>query len=486
MLRSLRARLLASYLGIIAIVLLMVTFALLGFATVSTVRYVPALQELSAISLNNQYELLQLVDAGASAEQLEQFFEVSADAYGVRILVTEASSRQIIYDTGDTASWVGVVVDDVSRPQRTALNVAADSIFGRYQHPNGTSWLVYAQPTGAFSRSLIFYAQPEPTPTAFFSAFFLRPLLSAGVLATVIAVLLAFGITQSVVKPLRRMARAAEAIAGGDYNQQVDVDGPDEIQRVATSFNSMVWQVKQTQQAQQDFVANVSHDLKTPLTIVQGWSQALLDGTADSAEERDQAATVIHEESERMGRMVAQLLDLARLESGTLALSLQPVALTPLLRDVVYAMQPTATSAEIDLQFHADAHPIVQGDSDRLTQIFTNLIGNGIAYTTRPGRVMVALTVAPGAQAIVRVQDSGPGISAEELPRVFERFYRVDKSRQRRSNSQGSGLGLAIVKELVEAHGGRISAESVAGESTAFVVRLPLSSYANSAEGGLI
>ncbi len=478
MLASLRERLLVSYLGIIAMVLLMVTFALLGFATVSTVRYVPVLQRLAALSLTNQYELLQLRDAGTDARTIEEFLETTAVQQGVRILVAEARTRQVAYDTSDEDSWVGVIVTDVNQPQRVALDVTQGSIFGRFRHPNGTSWLVYAQPTGAFSRSLIFYAQPEPTPGAFFGEFFARPLIAAGALATVIAFVLAFGITQSVVRPLQRLAGAAEAIARGNYNQRVTPEGPTEVRRLAASFNSMAHQVKQTQQAQRDFLANVSHDLKTPLTAVSGWSHALLDGTAVSPEEQRQAATVIRDETDRMSRMVSQLLDLARIESGQLELVRQPLDLNAVLRDVAQTSTPAADEAAVVLQLDLAAIPPVSGDADRLTQVFGNLIDNAIIHSP-PGctiRVTSQTAVANGRprQVQIQVQDNGSGIAPDELPRIFERFYQVDKSRQRTAGKQGYGLGLAIVRELVEAHGGSITAASKPGEGTTFSVLLPV------------
>ena len=169
-------------------------------------------------------------------------------------------------------------------------NVGRGSIFGSFIHTNGSHWLVFAEPNPALGRALIFYAQPEPTAGEFFNEFFLSPLVFAGALAVLLALLLAVIIARSVARPLHTMAGAAEAIARGEYDQRVPPQGPDEVQRVAGSFNSMAAQVKASQQVQRDFVANVSHDLKTPLTAISGWSQALLDGAAEAPAERRRAA----------------------------------------------------------------------------------------------------------------------------------------------------------------------------------------------------
>jgi two-component system sensor histidine kinase ResE len=233
----------------------------------------------------------------------------------------------------------------------------------------------------------------------------------------------------------------------------------------------MAAQVKATQQAQRDFVANVSHDLKTPLTAITGWSQALLDGAADTPDEQQRAAQTIHDEAERMARLVNELLDLARLESGQLQMKMRPVDLSEIMADVYHSHVPQARARSIDLELENPGPLMVHGDPDRLTQVFTNLADNALAYTPTGGKVRLVTRADDGwAEGIVT--DNGPGIPEEELPRVFERFYRLEKSRARSEDGRGAGLGLAIVHELVTAHGGRISVSSSLGLGTAFVVRL--------------
>lgn len=473
MLRTLRGRLLLSFVVVILVGLLIVAISLFGFASVSDARLLPSLERLSAISRTNQRELLQLWGAGAGSDELQGLLYNTSEQANVRILVVDTSAEEIVFDTATGDDWVGDQLTNVDRPQSLVLtNVGRGSIFGTFVHDNGSRWLVFAEPDPALGLALIFYAQPEPTAGEFFNEYFLRPLLYAGVLAVLLAVLLAIIIARSVARPLGTMAGAAEAIARGDYDQRVPQEGPDEVQRVAGSFNSMAAQVKATQQAQRDFVANVSHDLKTPLTAISGWSQALLDGAADAPEERQRAAETIHVEAERMSRLVNELLDLARLESGQMQMTMQRVDLNDVLADVHRSQLPNARAKTIDLELSVEGKALVMGDPDRLAQIFTNLAGNALAYTSAGGAVRLASRV-NGTQVEGIVSDTGPGIPEEEIPRVFERFYRLEKSRARGEHGRGSGLGLAIVHELVTAHGGTISVSSQAGRGTAFVVGLP-------------
>jgi signal transduction histidine kinase len=252
----------------------------------------------------------------------------------------------------------------------------------------------------------------------------------------------------------------------------VPPEGPDEVRRVADSFNTMAAQVKATQAAQRDFVANVSHDLKTPLTAISGWSQALLDGAAETPDELQHAAETIYNEAARMARLVNDLLDLARMESGQLQLQRREVDLSEVITDVYRSQLPRARARQIDLRLDALQALPVYGDPDRLAQVFTNLVDNALTYTPSGGEVRLATRAANGSAEGI-VTDTGPGIPEAELPRVFERFYRLEKSRARSEDGRGSGLGLAIVAELVAAQGGQVSVTSQVGRGTAFVVRLP-------------
>lgn len=299
-------------------------------------------------------------------------------------------------------------------------------------------------------------------------------LVWAGLVALFLSVAVAAVMAYSIARPLDRIAQAAEEIASGHYDQELDISSPAEVARLAASFNSMARQVKTTMQSQQDLIANVSHDLKTPLTSIQGFSQALLDGTASDDAARERAAAIIHEEASRMRRLVEDLLDLARLEAGQVALAREPVDVGRLLHACAARFAPQAKRADVTLEVQVPAVlPQVLGDGDRLGQVFGNLVDNALKHagsSTDEGRVI--LQVEPRDHSVVcSVTDNGAGIPAEDLARIFERFYQVDKARTRRTS--GAGLGLAIAQEIVQAHGGQIWAESVQGLGTRFTVELP-------------
>jgi signal transduction histidine kinase len=239
------------------------------------------------------------------------------------------------------------------------------------------------------------------------------------------------------------------------------------VRDVAEAFNQMSATIQAEQQTQQDFLANVSHDLKTPLTSIQGYSQAIIDGaTGDPVE----AARIIHEEAERMNRMVVELTDLARLQSGRLTIQSVPIDLGRVAAAVGQRLAIVAREKGVSLTVDAPSMPEINGDGDRLVQVLTNLISNAIQFTPAGGSVSVKAQVRDGGVEVV-VQDTGIGIPPDELPRIFERFYQVDKARGPR---RGTGLGLAIVQEIVQLHGGSISAAS-AGENrgSTFTVWLP-------------
>jgi signal transduction histidine kinase len=291
--------------------------------------------------------------------------------------------------------------------------------------------------------------------------------------AFLLSIVLAVVIARTVTQPLTNVARASEAMARGQYEQSVPLEGPDEVSRVADSFNKMASQVANSQQAQRDFVANVSHDLKTPITSILGWSQSLVDGTASEGEQQRRAASVIHDETARLERMVNQLLDLARLESGQLRLLLEQVDLEQLLIEIQQNFDHRTQEAGIGLSLNIQPVPRVMADRDRMSQILTNLMDNALTHTQTGGQIRLGLHPFGEAMVEIAVQDTGRGIPPEELSRIFERFYQVDKSRSDRDQGQGSGLGLSIVKELVEAHQGKITAQSQIGMGTTFIIHLP-------------
>jgi signal transduction histidine kinase len=294
---------------------------------------------------------------------------------------------------------------------------------------------------------------------------------AAGV-ALIVSIFFAWLITRWIVGPLQTTAAAARAVASGDYDQRITPSGPEETRSLAASFNEMVQQVRTSQKAMRDFVANVSHELKTPLTSIMGFAQALLDRTASDPESQERAARVIYDESNRLRRLVEGLLDLARLDSGQMSFERGPVDLNALLSTVIEKLSFKAQEKEVAVETSFADLPVVIGDGDRLAQVFTNLIDNGLNHTPREGKIRVA-TKLDEEWVVIDVEDSGAGIPEEELSRIFERFYRLDKARTGGSE-HGTGLGLAISREIIHAHAGLISARSIPGIGSRFTIRLPI------------
>jgi histidine kinase len=259
-------------------------------------------------------------------------------------------------------------------------------------------------------------------------------------------------------------------VAEGDYQQRVPESGLREVRDVARAFNRMSEQVELNNQAQRDLLANVSHDLKTPLTSIQGFSQAIMDGAAPNP---THAASIIYEEAGRLTRLVNQLTELARLKAGRLTMRQDRVDLAALVNAMAEKVEVVAQKKQIALHLQVTPVPLVRGDGDRLAQVVTNLLSNAVKYTPIGGEIW-AQVGQESAGVRLSIQDNGIGIPQEDISRIFERFYQVDKVRSTATSTRGHGLGLAIVQEIVEAHGGKIQALSDGrGKGSTFSVWLP-------------
>ena len=284
----------------------------------------------------------------------------------------------------------------------------------------------------------------------------LPKLVEAGLIALVLALALALVLSRALARPLSELAAAAEDIAEGNYGRRVDISTRDEIGVVGGSFNRMAEAVERARTLQRDFLANVSHELKTPLTSLIGFSQALVDGSLRTAEERARAAEIINEEAHRVLRMSQELLDLARVESGQLPIHLGEVDLHALLEQEIEIVRPRADARhlKLDLRAPAQLRPVL-ADVERLHQIVDNLLDNAVKYALEGTEVEVAVT--SGLQNVEVAVSNGVGSNPPDPDRIFERFYRGDPART--SAAGGVGLGLSISRELAAALGGRLWAE---------------------------
>jgi len=464
MFRSLNSRLLLSYVIVILVCLLVAGVALLVALRIRQVQQRFIYQRLSDVA---RVTIVAARGRDIDLERLAPLLRRVDQTRDMRILLLDPRGS--------------VVLD--SRDESEGQNLLAGARFdrnpeggqrGSFTDAGGQTWLFVALPWPAPpAPEMLVFAAPQPRGAALVWARenLFSPLLWAGLAALVLSVLLALLISRSIVAPLQRVAGAAEGIARGETGTRAPVSGPAEIQALARSFNTMADQVEAVQQSQRDLVANVSHELKTPLTSIQGFSQALLDGTAREPEAAARAAHIIHAEAAAMHRLVDELLTLARFDAGQMVMARDPVELGPLLRGCIERLAHQAQEASVALELEVPERLFVTGDTDRLAQVFTNLLDNSVAHTPVGGKVTaVACRVDKDHAVEVTVTDTGEGIPANALSRIFERFYQVDKARQR---SRRAGLGLAIIKEIVTAHGGVITVESVVGLGSKFTVRLP-------------
>ena len=296
-----------------------------------------------------------------------------------------------------------------------------------------------------------------------------RMLIIAAAGATIAALLLGIVLARTLTRPLRELTGATHAVARGDLGRQVAVRSRDELGQLAAAFNRMSRDLAYAEERRRQMTADIAHDLRTPISIIQGHAEALRDGVLPATPDSFQ---LIHEEALRLNRLVEDLRTLSRAETGELSLVSRPVALLPWLQRLVTAQQPQAQNLNVTLSLEVDddvSEASVTMDPDRMAQVLNNLLDNALRHTPEGGEVTVRARRAR-AELHLLVQDTGPGIAAADLPHVFERFYRGDRARGRHAG--GSGLGLAIARSIVEAHGGRIWAESEPGKGATFAVAL--------------
>ena len=290
--------------------------------------------------------------------------------------------------------------------------------------------------------------------------------LTVGLLALVLGSLL----FRQITSPLEALSQSAQAIAGGDLRQRILVRSNDEIGQVAKSFNQMAESLAQSDAQRRNMIADIAHELRTPLTLIQGNLEALVDGVYDLTPEN---VAAVHRQSVVLSRLVADLRDLALAESGQLKLERKTVSLAKVIVQVGGSVEIPAREKDVSLKIEiAEGLPDVEADEQRIAQVLFNLMSNALRHTPAGGTITISAELHEN-RVVVSVRDTGTGISPEDLPHIFERFYRADRSRAR--SSGGSGLGLTIAKQIVEAHGGQIWAQSWLGVGSTFTFSMPLS-----------
>ena len=295
-------------------------------------------------------------------------------------------------------------------------------------------------------------------------------LLMAGViLFSIVMGYLVFKGLRRIMHPLYELQQAVRRMSTGDYGTRVAVASNDEVGQLSAAFNHMAEAIQQEDQERKAFLATVSHELRTPISYVKGYSESIQNGLIEG-EQKDEAICLIAREANRMERLTNELMQLVQREAEGLG-ELYPIALAETLRDSVELVRAKAAEKEMTVLLDVDEEMIVEADEEKMRQILINLLENAIRYSGR-GTSIRLRAVPEGRAAVIQIEDSGIGIPREDLPRITERFYRVNKARSRADG--GSGLGLSIVNQLVSQHHGTLHIESELGQGTTVTVRLPL------------
>lgn len=549
MIPSLRVKLIVAFVFVIFLSLLLASSAFVFLLREYQTQIKLGQLENIAGTMSVQARLLER--AGASPKQIALFMQEQAKEVDVRILLLDPQGI-VVEDSQDELRGQQVSLPgNLQRQSRRAYsfvyrgNTGGENLFLVISGPRPISSSNEPFISRAPAYSLVLAVPQQSVASAWLE---LAPSLSLAALISLVAsVGVAILLSRSISRPISAITRASEEMATGNYDQSIPVSGRDEIARMAAAFNTMAAEVKASHRTLRDFLANVSHELKTPLTSIQGFSQAMVDGAIKDAGGYAAAGRIINEEAERMRRLVEDLLYLSKIESGQIPMEKLPVNLEALIDSCVKKVEIQAKRAEIPITVQVDSLPVIRGDAHRLEQVFINLLDNALKHTPNGGAITIkgrtvpaqgieateaklpvatgrlrpadpvqdgghnrlarpgqaeasSRSVEPEGDAMVfefgpprkavagrsnqeadgremcslvqfAVHNTGSTIAPEELDKVFERFYQVDKSRAK--SIGGTGLGLAIVKEIVQAHGGFVEVRSEPLKGTEFIVYLP-------------
>src|SRR6266702_396498 len=485
---SLRVKLILSYLGValgaILILAIVVSIAVQNYFASTEQNLLRAHAVYEAQYIEYQYRAL-----GSSWDRVSPERIQTSDP--VLLIVTDTNNAQLLCRQ---PAFLSLDCDDPARKQALVQALQGQEVSGHIQgstdDSSAFSGLYISLPLRSNEQAngqiigAMLLAEPEQYPTGFSPNDFLAnvnlAIFITGLVVAFIVLVFSMLLARRLTRPLESLTVAAEQMKSGNYSQRVTPPkSRDELERLTVSFNAMagtiesdVNELRRQEQLRRDLLANIAHDLATPLTAIQGFSEALADDVIADAVARHDTAPLICREVQRQRRLVGDMQDMIALESGRAHLELAPLDLNWMVDETLAVMRPECEQAGITVQNEiAPTTPLVLADSDRITQVLLNLLDNARRHTPVGGKLTVGARPA-GKMLTVCVSDTGTGIDPADLPHIFERFYRVDRART--TSTGGSGLGLAIVKAIITAHGGTISAESSMGQGTRIQFSLPL------------
>lgn len=472
--KSIRSRITLTY-------IVLATAVLIAIGFLSSRQLESYFRSFLADQLRTEADLVNTslsIVRGTTIKDMDDFVKKLAARTGYRITLIDSSGTVLLDSAVPLADLAGIE-NHLHRPEfqqaqryghgsniRHSTTVGKDSLYVAQRIPDSMPVTVGAR--AAFIRLAI----PLESVQALVAE--IRFIIVAASLVVLLLVLVASVIlSRRIAQPLTHITQQVEEIRSGNLETRIAVPSRDEIGQLAQAVNELVEklkndevQLRKLQQVRSEFLGNVSHELRTPIFSLQGYLETLLDGAIDDPSVSRDFLEKAHAQVVRLNALLTDLIDISRIESGEMKMSFRYFALHEFLDSLVAELKPTAEQRRVTLQLVASPDDIrVLGDRERLRQALSNLIDNAIKYNRESGTVTVSYTDL-GNQVRVEVSDTGIGIASEHLPRIFERFYRVDKERSRQAG--GTGLGLAIVKHIVEAHGSKIEVSSEVGKGSTF------------------
>lgn len=401
-------------------------------------------------------------------DELDQMVDALGAAIGARLFIYQGENTQkLLSAEGGREAKEAPLLADVKR-------ILAGETVVRKKHfsPGLNTYVVFVgmpvKSGGEVSGMVLLFSPIDQVNRTLFRVYGI--IWGAALFALLVGGVVIYLTSRRLSRPVAEITEAAAALAQGDFDREIMAAGDDEIGQLAASFDFMRKRLKNLERSRQEFIATISHELRTPLTSIRGFIQAVLDGIIPQ-EEQEKYLRLAGAESERLTRLVGDLLELARLRAGSIRLRRAPVDLLEVAGEAAAEFRLLAGRRKIALEPHpGSGRVMVSGDRDRLRQILLNLLSNAVKYTGEDGEIQVIISRQDD-RVVLTVRDNGTGIPQEDLQRIFEKFQRG--SRAGDASAGGSGLGLAIVKELAELHGGRVSARSEPGKGTEISVELP-------------
>ncbi|GCE11108.1 sensor histidine kinase [Tengunoibacter tsumagoiensis] len=448
-----------------------------------------------SVVVQNYYAQLQSERLTALAEDVQQYAHSlysQGEPLNASILRAFPNDLLLMTDTTNTpfCSYRYISPDNCNNP--TVLQVLHQALGGNFSQQNTiniTTRKDQVIPSQYICQSIevngkvigaFFLSEPQISPDTNIMSLINRSILITGLIVAAVAAIISYLVARGLTRPLDRLITAATKMKQGEYAQRVELPTSlDEIGRLGQTFNEMagtieadINELRRQDQMRRELIANIAHDLATPLTAIQGYSEAIADDVITEPTARHETAQLIGREVQRLRRLVGDVRQMTSMEAGQTKLDLAPLDMHALVDETAAVIEPECAESEISLynEISPKIAPIL-ADSDRITQVLLNLLDNARRHTPRGGKITV------GAQAEktmlhLWISDTGSGIDPADLPHIFERFYRADRSRT--TTTGGSGLGLSIVKAIITAHGGKVWAESTIGKGTRIHFTLPL------------